>query len=225
MAPVFSTDPSNSSPCFPLSPEFRDGAVHERQGGAFSKAVCQRDEYPGKALLGASLSLQCLKRDVLCPLPRLQIFQDCDPDFVEMCSKLMTLEKHHQNFVLCRLGDKRADTGNSKMWILIKGTVEFSDSNGMPSAHWRLNSPLMITNPSNFFSLLSTFSSGTVINTFTAEEDITPAFGECYDAHPVVVSFTFSPAFYPVCCLALRRRTCPDGRRSTEIYNHCIDAN
>jgi hypothetical protein len=36
----------------------------------------------------------------------------------------------------------------------------------------------MITNPSHFFSLLSTLSSGTVVNTFTAEEDITPAFGE-----------------------------------------------
>ena len=55
VAPVFSTDPSNSSPRFPLSPELRDGAVYERQGGASSKAVCQRDEYTGKALLGAGL--------------------------------------------------------------------------------------------------------------------------------------------------------------------------
>ena len=68
---------------------------------------------------------QCLKRDVLSLLPPLQIFQDCDPDFVEMCSKLMTIEKHHPNFVLCQLGDK-----GDRLWILTKGTVELRDSEG-----------------------------------------------------------------------------------------------
>ena len=68
-------------------------------------------------------------RYVLSLLPPLQIFQDCDPEFVKMCSKLMTVEKHQQDFVLCQLGDQ-----GDRFWILTKGTVELCDSDGMSSA-------------------------------------------------------------------------------------------